>query len=215
MNKKFPIAKEGYPFIFGALIIVLILFFTKTNIILQSPFILLLLFIIYFFRDPNREILAAENDKVLVSPADGKIIKIERDVQTPYIPEKMIQVSIFLSVFNVHVNRFPTSGKVVDIKYFPGKFLAAWNDKASLLNEQTHFVIKHEKSTIIVKQIAGLIARRIVWWYKINDNFNKGDRFGLIRFGSRVDMFLPSNTSLEIKIGDKVAGGITKIGTLA
>jgi phosphatidylserine decarboxylase len=169
-----------------------------------------------FFRDPERVIPHAEN--AIVSPADGKIILIQ-EVKYPALGhEKYLQVSIFMSVFNVHVNRAPIAGTVEDVLYNPGKFFAAFENKASLLNEQNSIILSKTVNgktvRILVKQIAGLIARRIVCYAKSGINFEKGERIGLIRFGSRVDLFLPLNTSLSVNLNDKVKGGSTIIGIL-
>lgn len=206
---KLPIAKEGFIFIFPLIAITVILLYTG----LRYPFIftlLLTLFVIYFFRDPERKIPTEIG--VIVSPADGKVVNIK-----PFKDqgEDKVQVSIFLSIFNVHVNRLPYAGVVKKISYNPGKFLAAFEEKASLLNEQNSVFIEGENGIkIVVKQIAGLIARRIVCWVAEGDKVEKGDRFGLIRFGSRVDILLPASVSLDIKVGDHLKGGESIVGRI-
>jgi phosphatidylserine decarboxylase len=168
------------------------------------------IFNFFFFRDPERNIPPGEN--IIVSPADGKIIKIE-EVEEPYfLKEKVRCVSIFLSVLNVHVTRIPADGVVALLRYNKGKFLPAFADKASLDNEQSIIGIQHPKGQLLFKQIAGIIARRVVYHLNENDRVKKGERFGLIRYGSRVDIFLPVNVSLKVGLNDTVFGGETIIG---
>lgn len=211
-------ALDGLPFIGAAGLILIILgviaSFTGNNIIWGFTYAeaLLLLFIIFFFRDPDR--VTPEGEGLIISAADGRVVLI-KEVSFPELSdEKLIQVSVFLSVFNVHVNRIPVSGVVDEIKYYPGKFLAAWNDKASLENEQTLISIDTGTKKIYFKQIAGLIARRIVWKLESGQSVSAGERFGLIRFGSRVDILLPLNSEIRVKVGDKVKGGETVIGVI-
>jgi len=211
-------ALDGLPFIGAAGLILIILgviaSFTGSNIIWGFTYAeaLLLLFIIFFFRDPDR--VTPEGEGLVISAADGKVVLI-KEVSFPELSdEKLIQVSVFLSVFNVHVNRIPVSGVVDEIKYYPGKFLAAWNEKASLENEQTLISIDTGTKKIYFKQIAGLIARRIVWKLESGQSVSAGERFGLIRFGSRVDILLPLNSEIRVKVGDKVKGGETVIGVI-
>jgi phosphatidylserine decarboxylase len=169
------------------------------------------LFVTWFFRDPERRIPNEPN--VIVSPADGKITEIVTENE-PINGKLCKRVTIFLSVFNVHVNRVPIEGTIEDIRYNPGKFLAAFNPKASMDNEQNLILINNGRTHIFVKQIAGLIARRIVCWPKKGDYYESGQRYGLIRFGSRVDILLPENTKLSVACGDKVSGGKSIIGYL-
>ena len=169
------------------------------------------LFVTWFFRDPERRIPNEPN--VIVSPADGKITEIITENE-PINGKLCKRVTIFLSVFNVHVNRVPIGGTIEDIRYNPGKFLAAFNPKASMDNEQNLILINNGRTHIFVKQIAGLIARRIVCWPKKGDYYESGQRYGLIRFGSRVDILLPENTKLSVACGDKVSGGKSIIGYL-
>ena len=172
----------------------------------------LLLFIIFFFRDPDR--VTPEGEGLVISAADGKVVLI-KEVNFPDLSdENLIQVSVFLSIFNVHVNRIPISGVVDEIKYYPGKFFAAWNEKASLENEQTLISIDSGTKKIYFKQIAGLIARRIIWKLESGQSVSAGDRFGLIRFGSRVDILLPLGSEIRVKVGDNVKGGETVIGVI-
>ena len=212
-------ALEGIPFVVaaGVLLIALGLAATMTGIGflwgLTYAEAVLLLFIVFFFRDPDRT--TPKGKGVIVSAADGKVVTV-KEVEFPDISaEKLIQVSVFLSIFDVHVNRIPVSGKVREVKYFPGKFMLAWKEKASLDNEQTLISIDSEGKTIYLKQIAGLVARRISWQLDAGQSVEAGERFGLIRFGSRVDLLLPTDSRIEVKVGDKVKGGETVIGALS
>lgn len=164
----------------------------------------------YFFRDPERNIPIG--DDLIVSPADGTVVQITEVDEPEYFSEKIRRVSIFLSVFNVHVNRIPVTGKVELVKYKPGKFLVAFDHMASEDNEQSMIGIKHKKGKLFFKQIAGIIARRIVYHVSEGDSVEMGKRFGLIRYGSRVDIFIPENVELKVGIDDKVFGGETIIG---
>ena len=207
---KIPLAKDGFIFILPLLIITVLMFlisFYWTTAIFGLGF----LFVTWFFRDPERRIPNEPN--VIVSPADGKITEIVTENE-PINGKLCKRVTIFLSVFNVHVNRVPIGGTIEDIRYNPGKFLAAFNPKASMDNEQNLILINNGRTHIFVKQIAGLIARRIVCWPKIGDHYESGQRYGLIRFGSRVDILLPENTKLSVACGDKVSGGKSIIGYL-
>ncbi|MCH8287842.1 MAG: phosphatidylserine decarboxylase family protein [Candidatus Marinimicrobia bacterium] len=212
-------ALEGIPFVVaaGVLLLALGLAATMTGIGflwgLTYAEAALLLFIVFFFRDPDRT--TPKGRGVIVSAADGKVVTV-KEVEFPDISaEKLIQVSVFLSIFDVHVNRIPVSGKVREVKYFPGKFMLAWKEKASLDNEQTLISIDSEGKTIYLKQIAGLVARRISWQLDAGQSVEAGERFGLIRFGSRVDLLLPTDSRIEVKVGDKVKGGETVIGALS
>ena len=207
---KIPLAKDGFIFILPLLIITVLMFlisFYWATAIFGLGF----LFVTWFFRDPERRIPNEPN--VIVSPADGKITEIVTENE-PINGKLCKRVTIFLSVFNVHVNRVPIGGTIEDIRYNPGKFLAAFNPKASMDNEQNLILINNGRTHIFVKQIAGLIARRIVCWPKKGDYYVSGQRYGLIRFGSRVDILLPENTKLSVACGDKVSGGKSIIGYL-
>ena len=207
---KIPLAKDGFIFILPLLIITVLMFlisFYWATAIFGLGF----LFVTWFFRDPERRIPNEPN--VIVSPADGKITEIVTENE-PINGKPCKRVTIFLSVFNVHVNRVPIGGTIEDIRYNPGKFLAAFNPKASMDNEQNLILINNGRTHIFVKQIAGLIARRIVCWPKKGDYYESGQRYGLIRFGSRVDILLPENTKLSVACGDKVSGGKSIIGYL-
>ena len=207
---RIPIAKEGYMFILPLAVLTGI-FWALSWFWVTGLFVGLFLFVTWFFRDPERSL--PEGSNAIVSPGDGKIVEIisEKD---PLLDEAYTRVSIFLNVFNVHVNRVPISGKIQATRYNPGKFFNAASHKASLDNEQSAILLNNGHVTILVKQIAGLIARRIVCWAKEGDEYQRGQRFGLIRFGSRVDIFLPEGTDIKVEIGDIVSGGSSIIGHL-
>ena len=206
------VVAEGIPFIILPGSTAIIAFLSGLSLIAGILF-LLTLFVIWFFRNPHRTI--PENTLQLISPADGKVIRIEEVSSGGDLERSFIKISIFMNVFNVHVNRIPCSGRVVSVRYSPGKFLSANLDKASALNEKNTVLIRRDDGReIIVVQIAGLIARRIVCWIKEGMEVKKGDRFGLIRFGSRVEVLLPLGSRPLVKIGEKVKAGETPIGEL-
>jgi phosphatidylserine decarboxylase len=165
----------------------------------------------YFFRDPERTV--PNGAGLIVSPADGKVVAIVEE-DNAYMGGRARRISIFLNVFNVHVNRMPCAGTVEYVRYHKGKFMAAWAEKASLDNEQTHIGMNCGSYRIFVKQIAGLIARRIVCRAKEGDVFARGDRFGMIKFGSRTDLFLPLEAEVKVKVGDKVAGAASVVAAM-
>jgi len=168
------------------------------------------IFLISFFRIPNRKFIV-ENGSI-IAPADGKVVVIEEIIDTEFFNEKKLQVSIFMSPLNVHVNRAPIDGEIIYSKYHPGKFLVAWNPKSSTDNERHSIVIKNNEGDIVlVKQIAGALARRIVNYMRIGQQINQNEEIGFIKFGSRVDLLLPLETNLLVNIGDKVKGGVTVI----
>jgi len=210
-NYGIPVAAEGWPFILPLAVVTALLFalgWRNTGAVV----LVLTLFVLFFFRDPERSVPGGEN--TVVSPADGKVIVVKDIFEPDYLKQDVKQISIFLSVFNVHVNRAPIGGTVETVKYNPGKFLAAWDDKASLDNEQTAMVIDHNGKKVLAKQIAGLIARRIVCYAKPGDAVKAGERYGLIRFGSRVDLFLPKDADIKVKVGDRVKGSRDVIAVL-
>ncbi len=210
-NYGIPVASEGWPFIFPlAIVTALLLAFGWQNVGFVS--LLIALFVLFFFRDPERSV--PEEKGVVVAPADGKVIVVKDIYEPDYLKQDAKQISIFLSVFNVHVNRIPYGGTVEAVKYNPGRFHVASVDKASLYNEQTSMVIVNGKDKILVKQIAGLIARRIVCYVKPGDTLKTGERYGLIRFGSRVDIFLPRDAELKVEVGDRIKGARDIIGVL-
>ena len=173
----------------------------------------LLITILQFFRSPIKRI--TPDEQIVLCPADGKVVVIEETEETEYFKDRRIQVSIFMSPVNVHVNRNPISGVVSYFKYHPGKFLVAWHPKSSTDNERTTVVVKNSANVeVLFRQIAGALARRIVWYVKENDVVTQGAEFGFIKFGSRVDLFLPLGTELSVNIGDKVVGGKTVIAKI-
>lgn len=172
---------------------------------------LLFVIILQFFRSPIRQL--GQNDDIILCPADGKVVIIEEAEEPEYFNGKRLQVSVFMSPINVHVNRNPINGVVRYFKYHPGKYLVAWHPKSSTLNERTSIVVQHANGhEVLFRQIAGLLARRIVWYVKEGQEVQQGHEFGFIKFGSRVDLFLPLGTKIDVKIGETVQGGITTIG---
>jgi len=165
------------------------------------------LFIVSFFRMPNRTLTL--NDAAIIAPADGKVVVIEEVQPDKFYTEKRIQLSVFMSPANVHVNRVPVAGKIIYNQYHPGKYLVAWHPKSSTDNERWSVVIENAKGTILCKQIAGALARRICNYAKVEDQFAQGAEYGFIKFGSRVDLLLPVNATIHAKIGDTVKGGVT------
>lgn len=206
------IAQEGYPFImFFLAITVLVAFLGVCWLLVLSS--LISFFTIWFFRNPERYF--PEEEKVVISPADGKVIKVEDIEMNGEISGKFKKISVFMNVFNVHVNRMPYNGRIEAINYHEGKFVSANLDKASSDNERNAIQIRTDDGLVIwTVQIAGLIARRIVCWVKAGDTLKKGERFGLIRFGSRVDVYLPEDSRMTVKIGEKVKAGETVLGYL-
>lgn len=216
------IHKEGIPTILITTVVVaLLIFFSNRyfcnewkvlgygiNILLIGTW----LFILSFFRIPNRTFHYGENE--IVSPADGKVVVIEEVVDEEYFHEKRLQISVFMSPANVHVNRYPISGKVVYSKYHAGKYLVAWDPKSSTDNERHSIVLEHGKIQILVKQIAGALARRIVNYAKVGDEVKQNEELGFIKFGSRVDLLLPLHSRPNVKIGDAVKNGISVLATL-
>lgn len=206
---RIPLAREGYPFILASVFVTIASWF----IFQPAVFILILwtVFVIWFFRDPDRDIPSDEN--AIISPADGKVIIIGKVFEDRILKAEAIKISIFMNVFNVHVNRAPASGKVLKIIYNHGKFFPADKDKASLENEQNALLIELKNGKrLVVNQIAGLIARRIVCYVKPEDGVEKGQRFGMIRFGSRLDIYIPTDCRTNVKVGDKVSAGVSIIG---
>lgn len=175
---------------------------------------LLFIIVLQFFRNPGRSFSSGEN--LVICPADGKVVVIEETEENEYFKDKRLQVSIFMSPVNVHINRNPISGVVKFFKYHPGKYLAAWNPKSSTENERTTTVVEHKNGTpVLFRQIAGALARRIVWYVKEGDQVVQAEQFGFIKFGSRVDVFLPVGTKVNVALNDVVKGGITTLATLS
>ena len=170
------------------------------------------LWVAYFFRDPERT--GERGKQLVIAPADGKIVQIAEVDEPAFLQLKAQRISIFMNVFNVHVNRYPVSGTVQYVHYNKGKFINAAADKASLENEQSSVGIETESNRILVRQIAGLIARRIVTYSKVGEKVNQGDRMGIIRFGSRVDVFVPVGTKSRVAVGQTTIAGVTVLGEL-
>jgi phosphatidylserine decarboxylase len=213
--------KEGYK------IIVLTFVFVAISVLLLDKFVLipwlcftleiallvLLILILQFFRNPKRHTIL--NNNHVLSPVDGKVVVIEEVFEKEYFQDKRLQVSVFMSPINVHVTRYPVSGNVVFSKYHPGKYLVAWHPKASEENERTTVVVENETyGKVLYRQIAGAMARRIVNYAKLNDNVTQGQDSGFIKFGSRVDLFLPLDTNIKVEINQKIRGGENIIATL-
>ena len=212
------IHKEGYRIIFTTIVILLglnyaIAYFSiewlNTVTIIAS--VIFFFLILQFFRNPMRKVTASENE--VVAPADGKVVVIEEVEETEYFKDKRLQVSIFMSPINVHVNRYPINGKVQYAKYHPGKYLVAWHPKSSTENERTTVVVENDKIAVLFRQIAGALARRIVMYSKQNDIAVKGEDFGFIKFGSRVDLFFPLGTKIEVQLNQVVIGNKTIIAS--
>ncbi len=174
--------------------------------------IIMWLFIISFFRVPSRNLQAGET--LVVCPADGKVVVIEEAFDSEYFNDKRLQISIFMSPANVHQNRNPVSGEVVYNKYHKGKYLVAWHPKSSTENERHTVVIKNPSAEVLVKQIAGAVARRIVNYLAVGQKVQQGSEFGFIKFGSRVDVLLPTNAKVNVKLNQIVRGGVTILATL-
>lgn len=214
------IHKEGYTSLAITVLLIFIVnaithyYFPYTEWILWLVYIIsfiLFITILQFFRSPSRS--WTKNDLQIICPADGKVVVIEEAEEIEYFKDKRIQVSIFMSPINVHINRNPISGTVKFMKYHKGKYLVAWDPKSSTDNERTTIVVENDKGVpVLFRQIAGALARRIVWYVKEGDEVKQGDQFGFIKFGSRVDVFLPLGTKVNVKLGDVVKGGITVLG---
>ena len=213
---KFSIHKEGFkisawslllfPLItFGAYLIHPIL-----ALVLGFGLFVLLILILQFFRNPERNI-PKQDDNVIYAPADGKVVVIEEVEETEYFKDKRIQVSIFMSPLNVHVNRYPFSGIVKYFKYHPGKYLVAWHPKSSTENERSTMVLENKNGKVLLRQIAGAVARRILYYAEEGAEAKQGEDFGFIRFGSRVDLFLPLDADIKVNIDDVVKGNLTSI----
>ena len=207
--KNIEIVKDGYYFIGGCLVLTLVVFyFAGINAAIVPA--LLTCFFTYFFRNPKR--LMPEDDTILYSPADGKVMNIEEFYDDEYLNEDAKKVTIFLSVFNVHVNRAPMSGEIKYQRYTCGGFLPAYKDSASFVNERHAIGLENGNSRVLVIQIAGLLARRIVSWVTLGKNVKQGDCYGMIKFGSSTELVMPKTVDILVKKGDMVKGGITIIG---
>ena len=212
-HPRIPLAREGYPFIAFAAFVTLITAILGYDF-LAWPSLLLTTFVVAFFRDPER--MTDALPEKLISPADGKIILIEEQTDDTYLQEQVIKISIFMNIFNVHVNRIPFDGTVEKILYKPGQFYSADSEKGALLNERCAVVLTTQSGErMAFVQVAGLIARRIVNWLEPSDTVQRGRRFGLIRFGSRVDLYLPKTSQVHVKLGQKVRAGETAIASFS
>ncbi len=216
------IHKEGYKsigvaaLIFGLVNIISFIFISNrypvtAQLILWTS-VILFFFILSFFRIPSRSLTKGESH--VVCPADGKVVVIEEITDVEYFHDKRVQVSIFMSPANVHVNRCPVSGKIVYSKYHKGKYLVAWHPKSSTENERHSVVIKNDRVEILVKQIAGAVAKRIVNYCKVDQLAEQSSEMGFIKFGSRVDVLLPVGTKINVELNQKVKGGVTVLATL-
>ncbi len=203
--------REGYYFGLPPLLLGLLVFgmATRTGVIAGSVLVFVALFVFYFFRNPERVIPSEPG--AIVSPGDGRVVVV-KDEANAGRPGK--RISIFLAVWNVHVNRSPAAGTITRLEYKPGKFLAAWAESASFENEQNVFTLASEHGELVFKQIAGWVARRVVSWKKQGEVVARGERVGLVRFGSRVDIWMPENAEVAVKVGENVKGGSTILARL-
>jgi phosphatidylserine decarboxylase len=207
-----PFAKEGIPFIGAVAGVTLLAGWLGWNVVAVGA-ALLTVFVSWFFRNPSR--VVPRGPRLVLAPGDGKVIAIEEEFEPRFIKDRSIRLSIFLNVFDVHINRIPCEGVVEEVQYQPGLFLVASRPDATLRNEQNALMIRTvEGAKVLCVQVAGLIARRIVCWISPGDRAVCGERFGLIRFGSRMDTFLPVGTVINVAVGDHVKGGETILGEL-
>jgi len=207
-----PFAKEGIPFIAVPAGLTLLTAWLGW-LVVATVGAIATLFSAWFFRNPAR--VVPQGPKLVVAPGDGKVIAVEEEFEPRYLKEPSLRVTIFLNVFDVHINRMPCDGVIEEVQYQPGLFLVASKPEATLRNEQNGIMIKtHEGMKVLCVQVAGLIARRIVCWISPRDRAIRGERYGLIRFGSRMDTFLPMGTKLRVAVGERVKGGETILGEL-
>jgi phosphatidylserine decarboxylase len=215
------IHREGYKYITIATVLFALIAWLNQHFFMdilwvywpiQLVFFLLWLWIVSFFRIPNRVMTQGAN--LVIAPADGKVVVIEETTETEYFKDKRLQVSIFMSPLNVHVNRSPIKGEIKYMKYHPGKYLVAWHPKSSTENERTTVVVGNEQTTLLMRQIAGALARRICYYVKEGQSIKQNEEFGFIRFGSRVDIYFPIGTAIDVKIGQKVEGGVTVLAKM-
>jgi len=216
------IHKEGYTHITIATILWLVISWANFHFVydplpllywlIQIVFFLLWFWVLWFFRIPARKFTEGEN--LIVAPADGKVVVIEETEEPEYFKGRRLQVSIFMSPLNVHVNRSPVTGTVDYVKYHPGKYLVAWHPKSSTENERTTVVVSNKNVTLLMRQIAGAMARRIKYYVKEGNTIQQNAEFGFIRFGSRVDIFFPLGTKIDVNIGESVKGGQTVLAKI-
>ncbi|MEW6324668.1 MAG: phosphatidylserine decarboxylase family protein [Nitrospirota bacterium] len=207
---RWPVVRSGWPLI-GACLAAAAVSAALGWASLAAAAILGAAFFVWFFRNPERT--APPGDQFIVSPADGKVMEIEPCREERFLRREMIRLGIFMSPVDVHVNRMPCAGKVAAIHYFPGRYLMAFNPKASLENEHQVMVIDADRgAAVLVVQIAGFLARRIESWVRTGDHLRRGDRFGMIRLGSKVDVYLPPSTTIKARIGERVRAGESVVG---
>lgn len=199
--------------LFAIIAITSIYFLEMWSLLIIIPLLVIYSLVFWFFRVPNRDIL--DHTENVIAPVDGKVVMIKEVEETEFLKEKAIQVSIFMSPLNVHICRFPVSGNVIYKKYHPGKYLVAWHEKSSTENERTTVAVESlTNHKVVFRQIAGYVARRIVFYCNEGDTAKAGHEFGFIKFGSRMDIFLPLDTEIICKIGDKTKGGIDVIARM-
>ena len=205
------LASEGYPYIiiFAATTIVALLLGGKWMVMVSF---VITVFMVYFFRDPEREI--PEGEGLFVSPADGRIILIKDVFEKEHLKAAVIEISIFMSPFNVHVSRAPCDGKIKGIRHNKGKFIAAYKDEASFKNENIEMTLETKYGDMLVRQVAGYVARRAVCRANTGDSLKRGERYGIIKFSSRLDVYIPKDTAVKVKLGDRVKAGETVIGVI-
>ena len=208
-----PIAREGVPFVLGVgapAVAAGALGFMGPAVFLA----MLAGYTAWFFRNPHRVVPTGED--LIVSPGDGKVIAVDKEFEPRFLKKEGLRISIFLNVFNVHINRVPCAGTIQEVGYQPGRFMAANSPNASIRNEQNALMIqRHDGKKVLCVQVAGLVARRIVCWASPGEQVAMGERFGLIRFGSRMDLFLPIESEIKVKVGDWVKGGASIIAELS
>ncbi len=202
---------SGWPFILGGLVLAIVALWLL-NPFVGGALLVVTVFFLFFFRDPEREVTAPA--AAVVSPADGRVMVAGASATASFPAGEWQQISIFLSPMDVHVNRMPVSGRVTRVKYHPGRFLPAYRSDAGELNEYTEVTVDHDGIIVVVRQIVGILARRIVCRVKEGDVVAAGGRFGVMKFGSRMDIFIPRESTLQTTVGDKVVGGVTVLAML-
>lgn len=216
MITRYGYSVVGTTFVLVALGVVLAWILVDTRVLrfgIVGLLVVAMIFVLAFFRDPDRTPPAG--DSLVVAPADGRVVVVREVEESEYMKSRCVQMSIFMSPFDVHVNRFPVSGRVAYFRHIPGKYLVAFDEKSSERNERTHIAIENGRTKVFFKQIAGFIARRIVTSIQVGDNAVAGERFGMIRFGSRVDVFVPGNSNVKVKVGDRTVAGETVMAEVA
>ena len=201
----------GWPFVLGGLILAIVTLWLL-NTLVGAALLVLTLFFLFFFRDPDRQVTAP--DSAVVSPADGRVMVAGPSATAAFPAAAWQQISIFLSPMDVHVNRMPVSGRVTGVRYHPGRFLPAYRSESGELNEYTEVTLDHGGTTIVVRQIVGVLARRIVCRVKEGESVRAGDRFGVMKFGSRMDIFIPATATIQTTVGDKVIAAVTVLAHL-